>query len=421
MGSRLRGLLSLSPLPVFLGVYLISSLAVGDFYKIPVSSAFLLACAWAVIISEGTLRERLKVFADGAGNGNVLMMIWIFILAGAFASMARAVGALDSTVALVLRFVPGWGLYAGLFLTACFVSMSIGTSVGTIVTLVPIAGGIAAQTEAPAAYMAAIIVGGAFFGDNLSFISDTTIASTRVAGCEMRDKFRANIRLVLPAVIIVFAIYLVQGFGAEAVKVVPDFDWYRMIPYLVVLVLALCGVNVTLALAVGILLCGVMGLALGSFDWAGLLGSMGEGIAGMSDLIIVTLLAGGMMAMIRAGGGIDLVIRALAKASRCRRGAELNIAALVSFANICTANNTIAILTVGDIARGIGERFGIAPRRTASLLDTFSCIIQGILPYGAQLLMAASLTGIAGVSIIAYLYYPMALAAVSLLAILLKK
>lgn len=415
---NVRSVLSLSPLIVFLAVYLVSSLVTGDFYKIPVGAAFLVACIWALLISEGSLKARLAIFSRGAGDENIMQMIWIFVLAGAFASTAEDIGAIDATVGLVLKAVPKGGLYVGLFLTACIVSLSIGTSVGTIVTLIPIAGGIASEIGAPAAYVSAIIVGGAFFGDNLSFISDTTIASTRAAGCGMRDKFKANLLLVLPAVVIVSVIYIIQGAGVQSSGNIGNVQLLRIVPYALVLVLSLCGLNVMISLLSGLVLNAVIGLACGSFSWSGLLAGIGEGIAGMSDLIIVTLLAGGMMATIRAGGGISLMIRLISKGIRGRRGAEASIAALVSVANLCTANNTIAILTVGGIAKEIADRYGISPKRCASLLDTFSCIIQGIIPYGAQLLMAASLTGVAGVSIIRYLYYPMALAAVSLIIIL---
>ncbi len=416
--NRLRGWLSFSPLLVFLVVYLASSIVIGDFYKIPVSAAFLIACIWAILISRGSLRERLDCFSRGAGDSNVLLMIWIFVLAGAFASTAKDVGAIDATVGIVLKAVPSGGLLVGLFLTACIVSLCIGTSVGTIVTLMPIACGVATDMDMNMALVCASIVGGAFFGDNLSFISDTTIASTRAAGCSMKDKFRANLKVALPAVAVVCVIYIIQGAGMGKVQTVPDFQWWRILPYLLVLVLSVCGVNVVISLSTGILTNAVMGLLSGSFTWSGLLVSLGGGISGMSDLIIVTLLAGGMMALIREGGGITVIIDSLSHGFKGRRGAEASIAALVSLANLCTANNTIAILTVGNMAREISDRFGIPPQRTASLLDTFSCIIQGIIPYGAQLLMASAISHVAGVSIILYLYYPMALLFFSVLMII---
>ncbi|MBO6045655.1 MAG: Na+/H+ antiporter NhaC family protein, partial [Bacteroidales bacterium] len=357
MSERRRGLLALTPILVFLGVYLVTSVVIKDFYKVPVASAFLLASIYAVIISRGPLRKRIELFSEGAGNSKVLLMVWIFILAGAFAQTAKDIGAIDATVNLTLRVIPGSMLFAGLFFTACFISMSVGTSVGTIVALVPIATGIAQEAGFSEAFMAAIIVGGAFFGDNLSFISDTTIAATKALDCAMKDKFKANIRIVAPAVLLVFAIYIFKGLGVS-VDVTPGAaEPLKLLPYLLVLVLALAGMDVLLILSLGIGVNLLIGLFTSSLGWADWLSSVGEGISGMGSLIIVTLLAGGMMALIRAGGGLDWLVGSLTRrlssapadasaaataSRRQRRGAELSIAALVSLANLCTANNTIA-------------------------------------------------------------------------------
>ena len=401
-----RGLVAISPLAVFLLVYLVSSLVAGDFYKVPVSAAFLLAGVYGVAVARGPIPERLAAFSRGAGHPNVLLMIWIFLLAGAFAQTARSIGAVDATVALMLSAVPPRWLLAGLFVTACFISMAMGTSVGTIVALVPIGTGIAAQCGIPAPYMAAVVVGGSFFGDNLSFISDTTIASTRAAGCEMRDKFRANLRIVLPAFLAVTVIYFIRGGRVEEAPFTTTAAWYCALPYLLIIVLALCGLNVTLVLSAGIAAAALIGFLSGSLDWTGWLGAVGEGVAGMSDLIIVTLLAGGLLELIRSGGGLDLIINALSRGIRGKRGAEAAIAGIVSLANLCTANNTVAIITTGGIAHDISQRFGVSPKKTASLLDTFSCLVQGLIPYGAQLLMASGLAAISPAAIIPYLYYP---------------
>lgn len=401
-----RGLVAISPLAVFLLVYLVSSLVAGDFYKVPVSAAFLLAGVYGVAVARGPLPERLAAFSRGAGHPNVLLMIWIFLLAGAFAQTARSIGAVDATVSLMLSAVPPRWLLAGLFVTACFISMAMGTSVGTIVALVPIGTGIAAQCGIPAPYMAAVVVGGSFFGDNLSFISDTTIASTRAAGCEMRDKFRANLRIVLPAFLAVTVIYFIRGGRVEEAPFTTTAAWYCALPYLLIIVLALCGLNVTLVLSAGIAAAALIGFLSGSLDWTGWLGAVGEGVAGMSDLIIVTLLAGGLLELIRSGGGLDLIINALSRGIRGKRGAEAAIAGIVSLANLCTANNTVAIITTGGIAHDISQRFGVTPKKTASLLDTFSCLVQGLIPYGAQLLMASGLAAISPAAIIPYLYYP---------------
>lgn len=418
--NRSRGLLALSPLLVFLAVYLVSSFIAKDFYKVPVVAAFLLASAYAILITRGGLEERVAVFSRGAGNGNVLLMIWIFVLAGVFAATAKAIGSIDAVVAATLHILPGRFILVGLFVAACFISMAIGTSVGTIVALVPIASGLASGTGAPLAMVVAAIVGGAFFGDNLSFISDTTIAATRSQECSMADKFRANIWIAGPAAIVVAVVYVVLGQGFDATAPAQEFNLLLILPYLAVIILALCGLNVLGVLSMGILLNAVIGLLSGKFGWLGFLQSAGEGVASMGDLIIVTMLAGGMLEIIRVNGGIDWIINVLTRRISGRRGAESTIALLVALANVCTANNTIAIITTGSIAREIAGHFGVDPRKSASILDTFSCIVQGILPYGAQLLMASGLAGISVASIIGCLYYPLALLVFALLAIWLR-
>lgn len=431
MSKTLKGLLALSPLAVFLGVYLVTSIAINDFYRIPVAAAFLVASVYAVLITKGrSLVERIDIFSHGAGNHKVLQMIWIFILAGAFAQTAKDIGSIDATVNLTMRVIPPSMLFAGLFFTACFISMSVGTSVGTIVALVPIAAGIAAQTGSEVSHLTAIVVGGAFFGDNLSFISDTTIAATRALDCSMKDKFKANIFIVAPAVLIVLAIYVFQGMGISVGVPQEHAELLKLLPYLLVLVLALCGLDVMLILSLGIGLNFAIGLVTGTLGWSSWLASMGEGISGMGSLIIVTMLAGGMMELMRVNGGLDYLMEKLSDGlgkpvegqatADQKRGAELSIAALVSLANLCTANNTIAILTVGGIARDIAEKFGLDRRKVASILDTFSCLVQGLIPYGAQLLMASGLAGVDAAHIIKYLYYPFALGIVAVLAILFR-
>ncbi len=420
-GIRKRsGWLALSPLVVFLAVYLVSSLLEMDFYKIPITAAFLVASIYALLISQGTTDEKIAVFSSGAGDKNVLLMIWIFVLAGAFASSAQEIGAVDATVDLTLRILPDKLLYAGIFLASCFISMAIGTSVGTIVALVPVAAGIADQTGTATAFMTAIVAGGAFFGDNLSFISDTTIAATRTQECSMKDKFKVNVAIAAPAAIIVTAIYVLIGSGTEFDGQPESIDWLKLVPYIMVIWLALAGMNVVSVLAIGIAANAVIGFSCGDFGWTGWLVSMGKGIGGMGELIIVTMLAGGMLEMIRVNGGIDFIVSSLTRKIKGKRGAELCIAALVSLANICTANNTIAIITTGRIARDITRKYGLDNRKSASILDTFSCLIQGIIPYGAQMLMAAGLAGVSALSILKYLYYPYALGLLALLAILFR-
>lgn len=419
--TPMNGWLALSPLLVFLCVYLVSSIIAQDFYKIPISAAFLVASVYAVAICRGkTLEERVSIFSDGAGNRNVLLMIWIFVLAGAFASTAKEIGAIDATVNLALRILPGKLLYAGLFLASCFISMSIGTSVGTIVALVPVAAGIAQEIDAGTAFITAIIVGGAFFGDNLSFISDTTIAATRTQECSMSDKFKVNLRIVGPAALAVFILYIFLG---QSVSINPEtvpIDWVLLIPYVLVIAFAVSGMDVSAVLTIGIGVNAFIGFVRGSMTWSSWLGAIGSGISGMGDLIIVTMLAGGMLELIRSNGGIDFIVGGLTKHIKGKRGAELSIAGLVSLANLCTANNTIAIITTGRIARDITRRFGLDPRKSASILDTFSCLIQGLIPYGAQLLMASGLAGISSVSIIGHLYYPFTMGLFALGAILFR-
>ena len=413
----LEGWLALSPLMVFLAIFLVTSIFTKDFYSVPVSSAFLLASIYAVITTKGKIKEKIEIFSKGAGNGNVLLMIWIFIMAGAFAATAKSIGSIEATVNLALWILPGKLLLAGLFLAGCLISMSIGTSVGTIVALMPIAAGIAEQSSLSVPMIAAIVVGGAFFGDNLAFISDTTIAATTTQGCNMADKFKTNIWIAGPAALIVAAIYVFIGFGTEVNPEIGEISIIKLIPYISVILMAICGINVLVVLTSGLAMCAVIGLADG-LTWSALLGSIGDGIAGMGDLIIVTMLAGGMLEIIRSNGGIDFIVRNLTRRIKGRKGAEFSIAALAGLSNLCTANNTIAILTVGNIAKVIAGRYGIEPKKAASLLDTFSCIVQGMIPYGAQLLMASSLAGISATQIIPWLIYPTALLVVSVLSIL---
>ena len=412
-------MLALSPFIVFMIVYLAGSLLAGDFYKLPLTVAFLIASAYAICITPKIkLKERVNIFSRGAGNENIMLMVWIFVLAGAFASIADQMGAIDATVNLTLRFLPANMLLPGLFLAACFISLSIGTSVGTVVALTPVAVGIAEQTGSSLPMIVAIVVGGAFFGDNLSFISDTTIVATQTQGCKMNDKFKANIWLAAPAALIVLIIYIIIGQGVETPSAIPTIEWYKVVPYMAVLILALAGLNVLVVLLIGIILAGVIGILCGSFDMLGWMDAMGKGIMGMSELIIVTLLAGGMLAIIRHNGGIDYLIQALTMRIKGQRGAKLTMALLVILADLCTANNTIALVTIGPMAREIADRYGIDKRMSASILDTFSCFAQGLIPYGAQLLMAAGLASITPFEIIGYLYYPMVLGGVVLIGIL---
>ena len=416
-----RGLLALSPLLVFVTLYLVTSIVAGDFYRVPITVAFLVASVYAVCIGRGPLRKRIELFSRGAGNSQMMLMVWIFVLSGAFAHSAKVMGSVDATVQLTLSVLPSHMLLSGLFMAACFVSLSIGTSVGTIVALTPIAAGVAQQTGADVALITAAVVGGSFFGDNLSFISDTTIIATQTQGCLLSDKFRVNSFIVIPAAIVILFLYVILGSNISAPTDTGIADFWLVMPYLVVLVTAIFGMNVMAVLTLGIVLTGVVGLATGAFaDVYAWMQSMGEGIVSMGELIIITMLAGGLLERVREMGGIDFIISRMTRHLNGKRGAELSIGALVAVVNLCTANNTVAIITVGGIARQIGERFHLDPRKCASLLDTFSCTAQGIIAYGAQLLTAAGLASINPVSIIPYLYYPMAIGIAALLAIILR-
>ena len=416
-----KGLLALSPLGVFIVMYLVTSIIAGDFYKVPITVGFLGASMYAVIISGGIpLGKRIEIYSKGAGTSQMMLMIWIFILAGAFAHSAKVMGSIDATVNLALTLLPGEMLLAGLFLAACFISLSVGTSVGTIVALTPIAAGVATQTDTSVALMTAVVVGGSLFGDNLSFISDTTIVATSTQGCRLSDKFRVNSFIVVPAAVVILCVYLFLGRGITSPNNVGDVEFVKVIPYLVVLLTAIFGMNVMAVLSLGIMLTGIIGIADGSYDVFGWFHAMGDGIVGMGELIIITMMAGGLLEIIRHNGGIDFLLERLTRHVNTKRSAELSIAALVSLVNLCTANNTVAIITVGGLAKHIGDRYGVDNRKAASILDTFSCVMQGIIPYGAQLLMAAGLAALNPVSIIPYLYYPMAVGVAALFSILFR-
>lgn len=404
--SSSKGIIAVSPIIVFLLVYLLTSLVCGDFYKMPISVALLIASMWAACIMRGkTLAERIEIFSKEAGSSNVLYMVWIFILAGAFAAIAKKTGAVEATVDITLSFLPASMIVPGLFVATCFISMSIGTSVGTVVALTPFASQMAEEAGAPIPFFVAIVLGGAFFGDNLSFISDTTIAATRTQGCNMKDKFKANLAIVLPAAIIALCLYCFFAPSLDINPMPSGKSHALIIPYLVVIACALLGINVTLVLLLGIASAIIVGLANG-LALLDIFSIAGEGIDSVGALIIITLLAAGMLGMIKTAGGIDFILKVLGKNINTSRGAQLSISLLVGIVNLCTANNTVAIITVGSLAKRISSHYGIPPRKSASLLDTGSCITQALIPYGAQSLMAASLAGISPVAPWKYLFYP---------------
>lgn len=429
--SNKKGLLALSPL--FLLIVLIVAFTVYSVdsshqdTSLSLTVAFMISSIYAVAISGGMpVRKRVDTYSKGAGANNLMLMLWIYVLAGSFAASAKAMGAVDATVNLALSILPASMILPGLFLAACFISVSIGTSVGTVVALVPIAAGLAHSMDANVGMMTAIIVGGAYFGDNLSFISDTTVVATQTQNCKMSDKFKVNSMIVVPAAVLVLIVYSVIGVGLQAPTHINEVEYMKVLPYLTVLITAIAGMNVMAVLTLGTLLCGAIGIgshllgASGSYDLFGWFSAMGNGIIGMGELIIIAMMAGGMLEIIRENGGIDFIINKITAHVNSKRGAELSIAALVSMVNICTANNTVAILTVGNISKKIGDRFGVDNRKAASILDTFSCMVQGLIPYGVQMLLAAGLANLSPMDILPYLYYPLAIGVAALLAILLR-
>lgn len=429
--SNKKGLLALSPL--FLLIVLIVAFTVYSVdsshqdTSLSLTVAFMISSIYAVAISGGMpVKKRVDTYSKGAGANNLMLMLWIYVLAGSFAASAKAMGAVDATVNLALSILPASMIQPGLFLAACFISVSIGTSVGTVVALVPIAAGLAHSMDANVGMMTAIIVGGAYFGDNLSFISDTTVVATQTQNCKMSDKFKVNSMIVVPAAVLVLIAYSVMGVGLQAPTHINEVEYMKVLPYLIVLITAIAGMNVMAVLTLGTLLCGAIGIgshllgASGSYDLFGWFSAMGNGIIGMGELIIIAMMAGGMLEIIRENGGIDFIINKITAHVNSKRGAELSIAALVSMVNICTANNTVAILTVGNISKKIGDRFGVDNRKAASILDTFSCMVQGLIPYGVQMLLAAGLANLSPMDILPYLYYPLAIGVAALLAILLR-
>ena len=429
--SNKKGLLALSPL--FLLIVLIVAFTVYSVdashkdTNLSLTVAFMISSIYAIAISGGMpIKSRVDTYSKGAGANNLMLMLWIYVLAGSFAASAKAMGAVDATVNLALSILPASMILPGLFLAACFISVSIGTSVGTVVALVPIAAGLAHSMDVNIGMMTAIIVGGAYFGDNLSFISDTTVVATQTQNCKMSDKFRVNSLIVVPAAVIVLAIYAVMGIGLQAPTDIPEVEYVKVLPYMVVLVTAVAGMNVMAVLTMGTLLCGVIGVscqllgATGGYDLFGWFSAMGNGIIGMGELVIIAMMAGGMLEIIRENGGINYIIDKITAHVSNKRGAELSIAALVSMVNVCTANNTVAILTVGNIAKKIGDKFGVDNRKAASILDTFSCTVQGLIPYGVQMLLAAGLAKLSPMDILPYLYYPLAIGIAALFSILFR-
>lgn len=421
--------LALVPFLIFVAIYLGAGLVLQAqgvemaFYQFPSVTAMFIALLAAFAITKGSLDQRFAIFARGAANIDVLTMLMIYLLAGAFSSVAASMGGRDATVNLGLSLIPVQFLTAGIFIISAFMGTATGTSMGTISAIVPIAVGVAGKSGLSIPMMVGACVGGAMFGDNLSMISDTTIAATRSQGCEMRDKFRVNFFIALPAALLTVAVLLVVG-RPEVMPVMDslEFSFPKVIPYLLVLALALIGVNVFLVLTIGIFTAGVIGLATASIDLFGFAQAVWSGFTGMNEVFFLTLFCGGMSELITHNGGINWLIAKLRKMMKGRRSAQVGIAALASLSDCATANNTVAIVLCGSVAKDISREFKVDPRRTASLLDVFSCVFQGIIPYGAQLLSAAALSAANGFAmnptdIIPNLWYCWILAAVGIVSI----
>ena len=394
MQEKKSSFAALLPIAIFLVIYIGGGILFQDFYAMPAIVVFLIALAVAFLQNRGLkFNEKMHLIAEELSDDNIITMCLIFLLAGAFTGAATAAGGVDSTVNLGLTLLPGGLAVVGLFVIGCFISTSMGTSVGTISALAPIAVGISEKTGFAMALCLGAVVSGAMFGDNLSMISDTTIAATRSQRCEMRDKFRVNFLVALPAALVTLVLLLFIG-RPEVVMPLEalPFDIIKVVPYILVLVLALCGLNVFFALTIGIFSAGIIGICAGDMTIAGFAQSVWTGFTGMNEVFFLTLLCGGMSELIARNGGIAWIIQKLRRVMKGNKSAQVGIAAMVSLCDCATANNTVAIIVAGDMARDVSHEYKVDPRRTASLLDIFSCVFQGIIPYGAQLLSAAALT-----------------------------
>lgn len=415
--------IALLPIGVFLLIFIGSGIITGDFYSMPAIVGFLIALIVAFMQNKKlSFVQKLHMASKGAGDENILTMCLIFLAAGAFSGAVRASGGVESTVNLGLSILPGGMAVAGLFVIGCFISISMGTSVGTITALAPIAAGISEKTGFPMAICAAAVVCGAMFGDNLSIISDTTIAAVKTQGCDMRDKFRENFKIILPAAIITLGLFLFLGQTDEFhIEGSLDYNLLKVVPYLVVLFGAVSGVNVFVILIIGTALSMLVGLATGTFTAAKMFTHVGTGIYSMYDITVISIVVACIITLVKEYGGIEFVLNFIKSRISDAKGGELGIASLALLVDLCTANNTVAIVMAGPIAKDISEEFGVTPRRSASLLDMFSSMGQGLIPYGAQLLAAASLTGLTPFDIIPYCFYPLLMGLSGLVFIFIKK
>ena len=416
--STKKGLLAVSPVLVFLILLVLGGCLTGDFSSVPIVTAFLVASVYAVAMTRGVkMNDRIKIFGRGAGNTNIMLMIWIFILAGAFSASASSMGCIDNTVNALLTLLPPKWLLVSIFIAGCFISMATGSGMGTIVAIGPVAVGISQMTGESLPLLGSVVVCSAMFGDNLSFISDTTVIATTTQGCELKDKFRANIWLALPAALCVMVVYYFIGGAFDYSFADVDINYLKIIPYVAVIAMAVSGVDVMLTLVIGTLICGVMGMIMGDFNVWGWAQAVSTGIEGMGGMIIIVLLAAGLMALVKHNGGMNFIVNLCLKFVRGRRSAEACICVLTGLVCCCTANNTIAIVGVADVVKDLSSKYGIEPRRAASLLDTSSCVTLELIPYSSHLLCMAGIAQIAASSLLPYMYYAFMLGIVLTLSI----
>lgn len=425
-GTRPPSAWALMPFAALAIVYLLFALVMGNLSKVPMTTAFIAASATALLMNRNRpLHQKTEIFAAGMGSRDIMVMCLVFILAGTFTSSAKAAGGVDAAVAITLHLVPSEFLIAGLFVVSALISLAVGTSCGTIAAITPIAVLLAQSVHADISIVIGATVGGAMFGDNLSLISDTTIAATRTQGATMRDKMLGNLKIVMTPALICTALYMLPIFSSVASShPATDISWdtcLKIFPYLLMLVLGICGVNVMLLLLAGTVLNTGIGIAFNTMDGAGALETLGNGAISMAETLIVALLAGGLLALVRFNGGINFLLGTADKWVRGRKSCEAALCFLTGAINLFTANNTVAIITAGPVAREIAQRYNIPPQRSACLLDTTSCVVQGMIPYGAQILIASSLTasfGIGPMDIIKGLFYPLLMALGLLFSIL---
>lgn len=417
------GLLALLPIFVFLALFIIVGVVTGDFYQMPALVGFIIALIVAFVQNPKVkFNEKLSIMAKSAGDENVIIMCMVFILAGAFSGSITAIGGDINAVNLGLSILPSSVAVVGLFLTSCFISISMGTSVGTITALIPIAVGVSDVTGYGMALCVGAVASGAMFGDNLSIISDTTIAASRTQGCDMKNKFRENFKIVLPAAIITAIIFFVLTLNAGSVELeLTEFEILRVMPYIVVLICALLGMNVFVVLILGTILSLLVGLLAGDFGFFDIFTIMNSGIVPMFEITVISLTVAGILGLVKANGGIDYILRVIKTRVKSKRGAQLGIAGLSVAMDMSTANNTVAIVMAGGMAKEISEEFNIEPKRTASILDIFTSVTQGLIPYGAQLLTAASLALITPFEIIPYMFYSVLMAVSAILFIIFQK